>query len=252
MLKVTFIQHSCVLIELDKKLLLFDYFPAGCMYDKVQFHGSLPEFPEDKRLYVFATHSHKDHFSLDVLKWKESRPDITYILSKDIRLGRNYLVRNGIDPEIKRDIHFVSPVERYEIDDLVIETLRSNDAGVAFVVEAEGQAIYHSGDLNWWNFGIRDELYGEKYAKEYKRELSRIKERHIDLAFVVLDPRLGDGYALGAEYFVNNIDADLIFPIHMWGDYSKIEQFKHRPKVVRFADRIVDIDRENIVFEIES
>ena len=97
MLKVTYIQHSCFLVELDDRLLLFDYFDRDTIKD-IGYEGKLPKLPEDKRLYVFASHSHKDHFSLEVLRWAKERPDTRYILSKDIRLGRNYLVRNGIDP----------------------------------------------------------------------------------------------------------------------------------------------------------
>lgn len=175
MLKVTYIQHSCFLVELDDRLLLFDYFDRDTIKD-IGYEGKLPKLPEDKRLYVFASHSHKDHFSLEVLRWAKERPDTRYILSKDIRLGRNYLVRNGIDPQIKSAIQFVTPVRQYEMDDMKIETLRSNDAGVAFLVEACGKTIYHAGDLHWWNTG-QQEFSGELYGNAYKRELHRIENR---------------------------------------------------------------------------
>lgn len=250
MLKVTYIQHSCFLVELDDRLLLFDYFDRDTIKD-IGYEGKLPKLPEDKRLYVFASHSHKDHFSLEVLRWAKERPDTRYILSKDIRLGKNYLVRNGIDPQIKSAIQFVTPVRQYEMDDMKIETLRSNDAGVAFLVEACGKTIYHAGDLHWWNTG-QQEFSGELYGNAYKRELHRIENRHIDVAFVVLDGRMQDMYYLGMEYFLNHMDVDRVFPMHLWRQYDLISKFKRRPQLGRLADKVVEMDRENMMFDIEG
>ena len=81
-------------------------------------------------------------------------------------------------------------------------------------------------------------------------ELNRIKNRHIDLAFVVLDPRLGDAYYLGMEYFLKNMDVDLVFPMHMWKQYDLIDRFKRRPELVGLSQKVVDIDRENIIFDL--
>jgi L-ascorbate metabolism protein UlaG (beta-lactamase superfamily) len=156
----------------------------------MNFHGKLPELPADKKLYVFASHSHKDHFSVEVLKLQDIHPNITFILSKDIRLGRNYLVRNGIDPSIKSNIHWVKDVNTYHVDDLQIDTLRSTDVGVAFLVNVDGLNIFHAGDLNWWNAGDERELYGNVIGKAYKKEINRLKNKHIDIAFVVLDGRV--------------------------------------------------------------
>ena len=251
MLNVTYIQHSSFFVELDHAALLFDYF-NGDVAEHVSYQGQLPPFPRDKKIYVFASHCHRDHFSLDVLRWADQGWDITYILSKDIRLGKNYLLRNGIDPEVRSRIRFVTPVSSYQVDDLKIETLRSNDAGVAFVVETEGVTVYHAGDLHWWNAGIDRELMGETYGNAYKRELRRIANRHIDVAFVVLDPRMGDTYYLGMEYFLENIDADVVFPMHLWGQYDLIGRFKRRPQTIRLSDKVVEMDRENMVFRIEG
>ena len=153
MLRVTYVWHSCFVVELDKSILVFDYFPKEAV-ETVHFEGKMPELDANKHIYVFASHSHKDHFSLEVLRWREKYPQISYIFSKDIRLGRAYLLRNGFDPEIKKQIHFVSVIEKYEVGDLVVETLRSTDAGVAYLVQAEGLIIYNSCDLHKLNYGM--------------------------------------------------------------------------------------------------
>lgn len=250
MLKVTYIQHSCFLVELDHTVLLFDYFNARDVMAEVGYEGVLPPFPRGKKIYVFASHCHRDHFSLDVLRWKEYGLDVLYVFSKDIRLGKNYLTRNGIDPAVRENICFVMPGSKYQVGDLQIETLRSNDAGVAFVVEAEGRTVYHAGDLHWWNAGQQRELTGELYGNAYKREMRRLLNRHIDVAFVVLDPRMKDTFYLGLEYFLHHIDADVIFPMHLWGQYEWIKVFKRRPQTMGLADKVVELDRENMVFQI--
>ena len=245
--------HSCFLVELEDRYLLFDYFDKDVVSDTVIFSGSLPQLNPEKYLYVFSSHSHKDHWWLKTLKWADERDNIHYILSKDIRLGRNYLIRNGFDLSIKDKITFVAPLKKYHVDDMTIETLRSTDAGVAFVINVNGMNIYHAGDLNWWNAEGRGELYGEVYGREYKRALKTILNRHFDIGFVVLDSRMGeDGYFLGLDYFIKNIECDHIFPMHMWGDYKWIERFKGRPGIANLKDRVVDIDQENMLFEIED
>ena len=253
MFKVYYIMHSCFLVELEDRYLLFDYFNREVVSDTVTFRGSLPELDPAKYLYVFASHSHKDHWWLENLRWADSRSNIHYILSKDIRLGRNYLARNGFDLSIKERITFVAPMKKYHVDDMTIETLRSTDAGVAFVINVNDMNIYHAGDLNWWNAEGRGELYGEVYGREYKRALRPITNRHFDIGFVVLDSRMGeDGYFLGMEHFIKNIECDHIFPMHMWGEYKWIERFKSRPGIANLKDRVVDIDQENMIIEIED
>ena len=64
-MKVTFIKHSSYFVELHSCCLLFDY-----------TEGAVPE--TEKPLYVFASHSHGDHFSPAVfnLPGKIGKPTI--------------------------------------------------------------------------------------------------------------------------------------------------------------------------------
>ena len=61
MLRVTYVWHSCFVVELDKSILVFDYFPKEAV-ETVHFEGKMPELDANKHIYVFASHSHKDHF----------------------------------------------------------------------------------------------------------------------------------------------------------------------------------------------
>ena len=124
--------------------------------------------------------------------------------------------------------------------------------GVAFLVQTDGLTIYHAGDLSVWNVDEDgNPLYSDIYGGGYKKQMRHLENKHIDLGFVVLDPRMGAGAYAGLDYFVQRIDCDLIFPMHCWEDYSIIKKYKRRPQVARFRDKIVDIDRDNIIFNVD-
>ena len=126
-MKVTFIEHSGFMVEMEQNVLLFDY-----------YQGEIPSFDGSKTLYVFASHSHADHYNSAIWKLKEQYRDIHYILSDDIKDNEGAVVMKA---------H-----EKKEVAGIEIETLRSNDMGVAFLVKVEGKTIYHAGDLNWWHW----------------------------------------------------------------------------------------------------
>lgn len=214
------------------------------------FSGVLPEFDLSKELYFLASHMHQDHFDLDILKLAERYPKIHYILSKDIRLGDAYLLRHGIPLSIRERITFVRPDEDYYISDFAIHTLRSTDAGVAFLVEVDHKRIYHAGDLHNWKFEGDSEAYDKKMESDYMQALEWLFHQEIDVAFVVLDPRLGPYTSLGMDYFVQHVRANVIFPMHMWQNYQVITDYKRDRSSDRNSTMIMDVTKENQVFEL--
>ena len=72
-MKITYIGHSGFAVELEDKILLFDY-----------YKGELPVLDRSKRLYVFVSHRHGDHYNREILSFREKRENVTYIFSKDI------------------------------------------------------------------------------------------------------------------------------------------------------------------------
>lgn len=129
-MKVTFIYHSSYFVELDHCCLLFDY-----------YQGNIPQV--DKPLYVFASHSHGDHFSPAIFQLAQEGKEVHYLLSDDISPWQ-------VPEELKDQVTFVAPRSFYEVGELKVATLRSTDMGVAFLVQCQGKRIYHAGDLNCW------------------------------------------------------------------------------------------------------
>lgn len=208
MCTVTYIRHSGFLVETDCSYLLFDY-----------WNGEIPSLKYDKDLYVFSSHSHHDHYTADIFKLESKCRKVYYILSSEIRRASSYWKR-------AENVTFMKAHEQTDVGACRIETLKSNDEGVAYLVRVDGKTIYHAGDLHWWDWpGEPDEdnLYMEK---TYKEELERIKDVEIDIAFAVLDPRQEGSGGWGLEYFLSQVGAHYVFPMHFWEDYGLVESFK--------------------------
>lgn len=250
-MKVLFIHHSSFYVELEKTALLFDYFD-GSRINGYTFSGKIPPLPADKEVYCFASHKHQDHFDMDILKLAKIHPKVHYVLSKDCKMSRNFLLKHGFGEAVMRQITYVAPEKEYKVGDLKVRTLRSTDAGVAFDVSAEGIQIYHAGDLNWWHWEGAGDLVNGKMQKDFKREMRRLSDAHFRFAFVPLDPRMGRDAFKGFDYFMKNVSADHVFPMHMWQDYSLIRSYKARTDNDYFLSRIVDITGENESFSFEK
>jgi predicted DCC family thiol-disulfide oxidoreductase YuxK len=216
-MKITYIEHSCFSVELDNVILLFDY-----------FKGQLPAFDEEKTIYMFSSHNHHDHFEISIFQLLKKYPKVKYVLSKDIKkkFGQKFFNNNGVDDDTYEKIEFIDSNKTLETSDLKIETLTSTDEGVAFIVTADGKTIYHAGDLNLWWWNGRDESKNENAREQFEKEIAKIKNRHFNAAFLVLDPRQEDKFYLGFDYFMKNTHTDKVYPMHFWNDSSVIERLK--------------------------
>ena len=224
-MKVTFIEHSGFMVEMEQNVLLFDY-----------YQGEIPSFDGSKTLYVFASHSHADHYDPAIWKLEEQYKDIHYILSDDIKDNEGAVVMKA---------H-----EKKEVAGIEIETLRSNDMGVAFLVKVEGKTIYHAGDLNWWHWNGEPEEDNEYYKKTFQDEMKYLEGKKIDLAFMLLDPRQEKDFYLGMDDFMRMVGADVVFPMHFWGDFEVTDRFKVLECAKDYKDRIVKISTTGESFEI--
>ena len=233
-MKVTFIRHSCFLVEIGERALLFDY------YD-----GSLPEISGDSELLVFSSHAHWDHFSDKIFEPGIAGGRTRYFLSDDIS-------REAVPEDMLPRVTFVSPhrtiwLSQGNEDEIRIDTLKSNDLGTAFVIRQGEEAIYHAGDLNnwWWDGDALD----MRLADRYHRELQRIRGMHFKAAFVPLDPRL-KGYDLGIRDFLEYCTADHLFPMHFAENFGVIDKFLSGQGVPGFAGCVERIGRFGQSFEL--
>ena len=240
-MKITYIAHSGFCVELEKHVLLFDYFT-----------GELPSWDKEKTILVFASHKHQDHFSLRILELRKEYPHIHYFFGNDIKLKPDYLLRKKADPEALSDVTVMKAHEQTgyggESQAVTVRTLKSTDEGVAFLVEAEGKTFYHAGDLNNWVWEGEPEADNRRMSENFHREMDKLAGRHIDVAFMLIDPRQEKDFYLGMDDFMRMVGADVVFPMHFWEDFQAAARFKALACADGYRDRIQEIHRQGEEF----
>lgn len=222
-MEVTYIGHSGFLVETETSLFLFDY-----------FKGELPWMPADKPLYVFVSHRHEDHFNPEIFRLGQRSGQTNYVLAFDIRLTPRNVRKWGLADEqggLKeawRDrILTAKAHETYQLSpDCRVETLRSTDEGVAYLVTEGLHTIYHAGDLHWWLWEGEDPGWLGTMTANFKREVERIAGRKIEAAFLPLDDRQEQNFYKGMDWYLRNCRVRYAFPMHFWEDFGVVERFQ--------------------------
>ena len=237
MIKITYVYHSCFVIELEKAVFVFDY-----------YRGQLPPIPKGKSLFVFASHIHFDHYTDDIFKFGELSDHIVYVLSNDI--PEKVIEKANKQGISKKQIHFVGPNVKVEIEDCTIKTLKSTDEGVAFLLQYKGVTIYHAGDLNWWHWESESQVYNEMMKRKYQYEISKIEAENIDIAFVPLDPRLEGAYHYGMDYFMEHTNTHIVFPMHFGRKYNVCKRLLKEDTAKNYITRVKMITNVGEMWEV--
>lgn len=254
-MQVIFLHQNSFLVEVDQKVLIFDYF-QGDRINGYHFAGKIPTYREDVEMILFSSHANKDHFDPSVLKMAEDYPNIRYVFSKDIKIKPKALKEQGIDPKVREKITFVGPDKEIrmealtasEQDALTIRTFRALGQGVAFYVTVSGITLFHSGALGDGSMDHVGDLINGKNHREYRKQIRRLQGKPLNLAFVPMDPRLGTHQCESMDFFLKTTDAEYVFPMSMWQDYSGIEAYRKRVSNRIFSERLIETERENQVF----
>lgn len=258
-MEITYIGHSGFLVTLPEVYFLFDY-----------YQGDIPELEQSKELFIFASHFHKDHYNQEILKFFASHERSRFVVSRDIRIQKHLQKRYGEDVEmdqrvfsLKAGVEMELPVamaaaKTQEVDTKVepvvseetagnrskmlkIETFRSTDMGVAYLLAYDGKKIYHAGDLNLWTWSGETKAYNHDMEKKFMNQMEKLRGRNIDIAFVPLDPRQEEDADKGMEVFLSVTNTRYAFPMHCWEQYDIIEKFKSKPEHQAYRTDIVSI-----------
>ena len=214
-MEITYIHHSCFLVETNSCYYLFDY-EKGC----------LPKMDVTKQIFVLSSHGHHDHYNPEIFSLLEDAgmEKVYAILSDDIEVPGNV---NVLQVSAGRDYELCLGQK--------ITTVQSTDVGVAFLIEDQGELIYHAGDLNDWVWEEESIAYNEQMTIDYRKQIDllseKLNQRELDVAFVVLDPRQEKDYDRGICYFLEHIPVKKVYPMHYWEQPDIMETFlKEHPE----------------------
>ncbi len=248
-MKVTYIGHSGFLVETGIANLLFDY-----------YKGTIPQMNNDFPVFVFISHKHGDHYNPDVFKLANQYSNIHYFISNDIELSEKIVNDYELTQEFIDDKVTIIPPGLKRIvsvghnDDesnyFTLETIKSTDQGLAFLLNVEGKRIYHAGDLNSWVWEGDTKQQFNNMSALFKRAMEKIGGRDIYLAFAPLDPRQGQYYKLGMDYLLNAAPITYAVPMHMWGEYDLVDQYEEERLTKELPTKIIKLTNEKPVIEL--
>lgn len=215
-MRVTCIGHSGFAVETGGATLVFDYYTDD--------HDVLPAILERaSRLYVFVSHSHRDHLNYDIFQWISHYRVERYVIANECRrkLGRSLDLTAF-------PFTFLHHDEDWDDGTVHVHAFNSTDVGVCYMVDIDGLRIFHAGDYNCWHFEQeRSEQDVKKAIGDFNVILRAIESYtdHVDLAMFPVIPNIGGDFALGARLYLKAIPTAHFIPMHTWGRDREATQF---------------------------
>lgn len=227
-MEIWYLEHSGFAVRTAGHLLVFDYYkdePRGCGLSKGVID---PQEIAGLDTVVLVSHRHPDHYNPRIFSWRKTVPQIRYVLSSDLHT--------------KEEAYFLKPGQTLALSDLTVRALESTDLGCAFLVKADGCTVFHAGDLNWWHWNGEPEEDNLRMGQRYREQIDLLKGENIDLAFVPVDPRLGEEHSLwGLDYLMKTLEPKKAVPMHFWEDYGIFDRLAADPRTQDYRDRIVPL-----------
>ncbi len=225
MIVINNIGHSGFSLESETHMLIFDY-----------SEGKLPPLAMKKKLYVFVSHIHEDHYNPEVFRLAKEHPSVRYIISSDIP-------RREVESHGHFDYISVDPGMDIRLEGKFrLKTLPSTDRGVAFLCGLNSRNIYHAGDLNLWLWeGMRESDVWEMTTmfREYTKGLRGFR---IDTAFIPLDTRQGMYSFLGFDYYMRQFKIKHAIPMHFFGSSKIVDDLMYDPISRDYRSKIIKMN----------
>ena len=153
MMKITYIGHSGFFVEMEDACFLFDY-----------YKGTIPETDGNKKMYVFVSHRHHDHYNEEIFRLQEKFRDIQYIISSDVYELADF----------NQTVKAITEAEAYPGPSLIIAYAPCINHGIKkgmSKAQTEEQLAVECG--YWNNFRFNPGAEGDKFfldSKEPKKE----------------------------------------------------------------------------------
>jgi len=218
--------HSGWAVKTQNHLLIFDYWlhPGQPMPEQASLINGfiVPAELKDFNVDVFVSHGHGDHYNDSIFEWKNSLTHVNYVM--------------GFSPRgIQDEYTLINPHEEKTVNDIKVSTLRSTDAGVAFLLEVDGLVLFHAGDHANGNVNL---------VGAFPEEIDYLaaKGKTIDLAFFgITGCSLGDPESVkaGIYYAVDKLKPVVLLPMHGGNAFYSYKEFADEFEQKKLSTRIV-------------
>ena len=207
-----FSNHSGWIFKTANNLLIVDYWERGSKPDKPCLENGWidPEEIKDFNVTVLVSHEHGDHYDPVIWEWKETIPNIRYILGMEVPDQEGY--------------ELIQPRSTLDFDNLHITAFESNDSGVGFVIVSDGVTILHPGDH-------ANET--SDFSGTYWPEIEYVKENfpNIDIALMPIRgcglPEV-ESVRLGVVRTLKELEPKVFLPMHSGDDGFQYRNFNEK------------------------
>ncbi|WP_432736577.1 MBL fold metallo-hydrolase [Maridesulfovibrio sp. FT414] len=203
---ITHIFHNCFVLDAGASCYVFDI-PSE-RFRTTKALEALQRAVAARDVIAFFTHSHTDHFAPDYHDVCSGATSLKAVISDDIE---------EMFPNMCfRDVLVVEPDAKYEFEGLGIETMMSNDLGVAYIIRTpERLKIYNGGDLACWDWDNAS-LAERNFVRNFFRDAVRkVASEKVHVTFSNVDRRLSN--LAGGPQFVEVVQPQVFVPTHAFG-----------------------------------
>lgn len=212
-------------VRTQNNCMIFDYWKGwGAVSDNPCLANGFVDPAELKgqNVTVFVSHEHGDHFDEAIFGWKDTLPDAKYVFGC---IPEN-TVQGYRQNHAGFEYTYTAPRTTAKVGDIAVRTLKANDAGVGFLIEADGVKFYHAGDHAGWN-------EGEKAG--FTDEIDYITPfcDNLDFAFVNVTGCHAHGeipLREGTYYTMDKLHPKVLIPTHGLDREEVYAQFMDRMK----------------------
>ncbi|MDI6603445.1 MAG: MBL fold metallo-hydrolase [Patescibacteria group bacterium] len=213
---IRYLGHSGWALQTKNHFLIFDYVES-----EKNSHNKVVNLSElkEKKVSVFISHEHADHYSPAIFNWSQITKNINYIL--------------GWKADAEHSCVCIAPREEKRINGLEILTIKSTDAGVGFLVKVDSLVIFHGGDHAYWGGSINSFAQEIDYLADAEDEF--------DIVFLALATGTGqrsESLTKGIYYAIEKLQPKVMFPMHAGGREYLYKEFVQEAQKKKFRTQV--------------
>lgn len=214
--EIVYFYQNCFLIKHGEEGILFDV-PDKSFIEENVF--SLIDKISPENINLFFSHGHSDHFTKDLSFFKDKK--LRIFVPENIKIDKKDVISLKTDNDSFKD------------KDLKVSTIKSNDEGMAYILEWKGLRIYFGGDLaSWYWEGLSKQEF-ELYVKYFFDTVENLKKKKpFDIVFSNADNRVRD--LSGAKDIMDALRPGLFVPMHLFGNIDILKQLPDKTNIFKY------------------